>query len=561
MKKIVLFLILCFMSFSLFSMVNINALVLINNDTEYLETFGFSYDLVKKNGVLVGDNPVTLNSGSSTTLTYLVSSRFDLFTYPEAFDLDDVYFTIEFFVPISNQTVITSSTAGVTKEIIPSDLFPEYASQIFTYHFNLSTFDSIAEFSISFQYTTSNPAVVPSVNHASILAHYSLPEEVLDNVVDCGTDYSLLPDTNEAFINILSLTEYDHVSLSYKFTFIFEGVLYSFNLAIPEEIYNYDYISPYEEDPVNFVDFTASQMSFATGSEGETVLYIQPVSQRINHPVVSEADASQLVVGFITINLTTMEYEVINKLELVGIINKEANRFASLYCFFPAEVEELLTITVSFNYRINTILGIKGDWQIATNTYVHGESYEGSTPNWIWWIPAVGWGFGLGEELWGTLYDVEDVVVPINKADIPDEVTYKYVNDLDGTLSDLNNLALYKVSLGQFQDGLFTAATDENAYDISEFVILEILYSFDGAVYLATSNLIDSNVITPELSGGLFSNLFGDSISSDLQTIIWIGVGVVAVVMFNKLKLDKKPGLLIIIVGGIVYILYKLGFF
>lgn len=532
------------------------------SDFEYSEKFGLSYEDYKKDGSYIGDQKLYLNSSGLTAITFDLEEQINSLTYPAFFEIDELYLEVKFTsVKISDNLEIYSPDSTMEKldYVFDPAITTTYEADYFYHYFSLSDISNIKEYTTTFYYESDNSAALsPYIFHTTLNVHYVMESDALDDIVDVGTDYSLLPDTNGEFIDIFSLEEYDHTTLSYKFMFIYNDQFYSFNLAIPKEIYEYAYISPYEDDPVYFSDFEPGQMSYSMNGEDNRVLYIQPVLQRRNHPVISETDGSELVVGFVTINLTTMEYEVINKLELNGIINKEANRFASLYCFFPAEIDELLSITVSYDYRINSVLGIKGDWQSATNTYIHGESYEGETPNWIWWIPAVGWGYGLGDTLWGTIYDVEDVVMPIREDDIPDEVVYKYVNELDGSIKDLENLELYKVSLGQFQDGLFTAATDENAYDISDFVILEILYSFDGKVYLATSELIDSNVLTPELSGGLFSGLFDNSNGENL--LIWAAIAIIGIFVFTKLKLDKKPGLLIIIVGAIVYILYKLGY-
>lgn len=528
-------------------------------DYEYSEIFGLSYEDYKKDGSYIGDQKLYLNSSGLTAITFDIEEQIQSLTYPAFFEIDELYLEVKFSsVPIADNTEIYSPDTTMEKVdyVFDPAITTTVESDYFYHYFSISDISNIKQYTTTFYYESDNSsASSPYIFHSILHAHYVMTSGALDDINDVGTDYSQLPNTNGEFIDIFSLEEYNHSTLSYEFMFIYNDEFYSFDLAIPNQIYTYDYISPYEDEPVHFKDFEASQMSYSTNDEGTKILYIQPVLQRRNHPVISSEDGTELVVGFVTINLTTMEYEVINKLELMGIVNKEANRFASLYCFFPAEIDELLSITVSFDYRINTIIG-KGDWKSATNTYVHGESYEGETPNWIWWIPGIGWGYGLGDTLWGTIYDVEDVVMPIREVDIPDEVVYRYVNELDGSVSDLKNLELYKVSLGQFQDGFWTAATDENAYDISELIILEILYVFDGKVYLATSDLIDSNVITPELSGGLFGNFDSETI----KIIFWVVLGLFGIIMFTKLKLDKKPGLLIIIVGAIVYILYKLGY-
>lgn len=563
-KKITILTLLSIFSLIFFIPANVMAE---ESEFEYSESFGLSYEDYKKDGLYIGDQRIYLNSSGLTAITFDLADQIELLTYPAFFQVDEIYLKVMFSsVPIADNTEISSPDSTMVKEDFTYDpaITTTAEADNFYHYFSVSDIANIEQYATTFYYSTDNPeAVAPFVYHATLNVHYTMADGALDDVVDVGTDYELLPDTSGEFVDIFSLELYDLASLSYTFMFIYNGQFYSFDLAIPEEIYSYDYISPYVDEPVHFVDFLADQMSYASKSTGEKVLYIQPIIQRSNHPAVSGDDGSELIVGFVTINLITMQYQVINKLELTGIVNKEADRFAALYCFFPAEVEELLSITVSYSYRINSFLGIKGAWQTTINTYAHGESYAGHAPvSWLWWLSPVISGAAVAEDIWGTKYDIEDVVIPINERSVPEEVRYKYVNDLEGSLDDLEDLSLYKVSLGQFDDAnLFAPADDENAYDIQEFVILEILYSFDGIVYEATDDVIESEVISPDLSGGLFDGgIFENDSTGTMAIVFWVVVGILAVVLFNKLHLDKKPGLLVLIIAGMIYILYTLGY-
>jgi hypothetical protein len=373
---------------------------------------------------------------------------------------------------------------------------------------------------------------------ATLYLEYYEPVYTVDfeYLVECGNNYDLLPETNGVFTTILFMQEYDMGTHSYHMKFLYEDSLYTFDVAIPAEIYDYNYDSPYIREGVTFSDFLPGQLSYASDDDGNKVIYIQPVSQFSNYPVINDTEDAMLIVGFATINLTTMEFEIINKLELISVINKEENRYAYLYCFFPAEIEDLLSITVTYDFRQNYIFGIHGEWQTAVETYVHGEGTEGAVPNWIWWIPAFGWGWGIGSAITGNaIYDVDENIQTLQEQDVPDEVVYRYVNDLGGSTFDLNDLALYKVTLGQFQDGIFTNVTDQNAYDIQDLVVTEILYMFDGKVYTAYTDQIISLVSNPELVQNFYERISevtsGISLGIDSSWMSYAAIIVVALVI------------------------------
>lgn len=532
--------------------------------TEYTEEVSLiDADFIINGESVSSDSDYQLNSDTYTTVEFLIPNILDRVSTPSGYVIDEISLEVVFdMIRVSDNINVSTYDVrliNVTNEYSTINGLFE-VDRFYLYLDDESELE--ANYDTTFYYTSDgSSSTLPGINYSNMNVHFVLADETFDDVIDVGTNYELLPDTDTNFIDILTIEEYDHSTYSHELTFAFGPTLYKFDVAIPEEIYNYEYEIEHEENSLSFEYFNANQMSITTSPDGEVILYIQPDDEEENHPYILEDGSSPDIVGFSSINLSTMEYKIINKLELYGVVNQEDNRYASLYCFFPTFIEDLLSISLTYEYRINTIFA-KGDWQTALNTYVRGDSYNGQSPSWLWWIPAVGWGWIAGSAITGNaIYDVDDVIIPINESDIPDDVINKYETKLGGDSTNLDNLQLYKISLGQYQDGIFTAFSDENAYDIEEIVILEILYEFEGEVYIATADQINTNVYTPELSTG--SAEFFDNIAEWLGISVNLLITVVSiiggVIIISKFNLTKKPGLMLIVAGTVIYILYKTG--
>lgn len=360
-------------------------------------------------------------------------------------------------------------------------------------------------------------------------------------IKNIGSDYRQLPLTNEEFIDVIEFEEYHTQTHSFRFSIVYENILYKFNVAIPDELYNHNYDLTGKDQTISFINLKPNQISYATDNKGNRILYIQPDESIENYPLIYDGSDSTVIVGFSTINLTTMEYSIMNNLETIGVINKEENRNAILYCFFPSRIEELLSITVSYKYRTNYFFGIKGQWIETIETYVNGDKYEGVVPTWMWWIPGFGWGWVAGSAMTGnSIYDIDNVIETITQDDIPSTVKASYVNNLNGKYSDLDNLALYKVKLGQFQGGALTPFSDDNAYDIQDLVILELMYIYNGKVYKASEEII-SIVKNPELSPGLNEMLGIETITETLNKFItWGSITIIILIVIMGITKIKN---------------------
>lgn len=558
-KKVILIMTLFISSFLL-----MNQVVYAADDDVYEESYGLTNDNYEEsdflfNGEIAIYSDMYLSNGTYDEVTFMLDDAIEQISPQEGYEVQSITLKMQMAINYTeeNVTILTPNTELIKEESI----YGSYTATQYWLDIDVNDYQNMTHYTAQFSYQAdSEPELTPRVGTTWLEVVYVRSLDQYLDVVDVDSDYSSLPDTKGEFLSVMAFEQYNSTTHSYTVTYSFEDVVYEFNVAIPDDMYYHVYSSPYDE-VIYFRDIEANQMSIATSPEGETILYIQPDNTKSNIPSTLSSNEEPDIVGFATINLTTMEYKIINNLELMGVVQKEDNRYASLYAFFPTQIENLLSISVEYQYRINSILGIKGEWKDTLNTYVRGDQYDGIPPSWLWWLPGAGWGWAsstyiTGELTGQSIYDIPDVIVPITAAEVPGEVEYKYVNDLGGEMSDLEELELYKITLGQFQDGFFTAFSDDNAYDIQELVIIEVIYEYEGTVYEASQDDIDSIVVTPDLSPGLFDTDDG------LVRVVMVGViGMLGIYLISALKLHKHPGLLLILFGVGVYILIDLGVF
>lgn len=523
------------------------------------------------NGVIVTSyQDLFLTEGQYDEVTFELANVFDHVVPKDGYEVSTIQMKINLGTHYESDNVVyTSNETDLRKEITTypvGETTENYEATQFILDIDPNGYKDIVNYVADFSFTSDGSIETgwTRVSTTTIIVMYTKTLESYDNVIDVDSDYSKLPNTQETFLDIVSIEEYDASTHSYKMNYAVGDTAYSFNVSIPEDMYNYVYSSPYKER-IYFKDIPAEQMSIGTSPDGENILYIQPDFSKSHKPAIMENGDEPDIVGFATINLTTMEYNIVNKLQLMGVVAKEKDRYAYLYCYFPTQIEDLLSITVSYEYRINSLLGIKGEWQETMATYVQGDQYDGQPPSWLWWIPGAGWGWASATYITGDadIYNIDNVIQPIEAADLPGEVDYRYVNELGGDEYDKYSKELYKITLGQFQDGLFTAWSDENAYDIDELVILDILYEYKGQVYQASSeemeSIIANETISPSI-GQAFSTAFLDGEEmTDADMFVYGIIALVGVVLLLKMDLKKYPWMLFVVIGLGVYFLYQMG--
>ncbi|MFA5006258.1 MAG: hypothetical protein WC509_02135 [Candidatus Izemoplasmatales bacterium] len=374
----------------------------------------------------------------------------------------------------------------------------------------------------------------------------------IDTLVDVGTDYAALPDSINDFIRIGTAEIYEVASNSWTLTMIDtdetgEGTTYAFDVAIP---------AGFDISSIRFPDSTQLNISYTTTEEGDRVLYFQPDLSLPPVPSIAAGtveDPADLLAGFMAMNLTTLEYTTVERLKLNGIVAKEANDNAYLYCFFPLQVEDLLSISTSFRYRVNGILG-EGEWTTTNNIYSADEDAEVQPPLWLWWLsiqllmPAIPGLVDLFD--W---YNV-DQLAAIDVADLPSDVLADYVDLLEGDVADLDDLNLYRIHLGQFREFL------SMGYDISNVVITNITYVYQGVVYEAAAEVIDQEILTPPEEGAWWTQLW-TWLQENWQIVIGVIVAVVALVLLShalaavKVVLEMIAMILKAVIQGVGFVI------
>lgn len=364
---------------------------------------------------------------------------------------------------------------------------------------------------------------------AQLVIDYEEPIDVVNHV---GTDYNLLPDSLYSFVRISEIELYDVASNSYhiRFSKILPGestrTYYEFDVAIPSEVDMSQVIK----------DNGSVNMSYTTSEAGDRILYIQPNPDLLPYPNLSPSmgEVDQLMVGFSAVNLTTSECEIIEKLKINSLVNKESQDHAYAYLIFNNfEPDDVLAISMSYYYQY-TYLFRTSDWFYHSEIYSHGEFSDGRPSNWLWFIPGFGWGYWLGHTILGNHYfDVDEVLLPITINDLTDELMDRYEMEMGGNRFMLNDLTLYKVHLGQFREGLSTG------YNISQLAILNIIYIEEGIELSVPYEYIEFDVSYPDPVDPII-DLPG--VIDDLRTFlsIMIAVGSLSVIVLLFVFIGSK---------------------
>ena len=336
-------------------------------------------------------------------------------------------------------------------------------------------------------------------------------------LIDVISDYSSLPESVDSYEEITSYELYDEITNSYHMEFnnfestINEEITYKFDVALPEDV-NLD----------NYVKGTgAINVTYTTLASGDRVLYLQSDLTQSPYPLEVDIEAGfneedyNALTSFIVVNMTQQETQKFKLLVMNSIINKEDYYNAFMYCFYDITIEDILVMSVEYDYRYK-FFGIPGEWNTDYKTFYKNTTYEMECP---WWYMFV---IPFEDMITTTsMVELDDIVQdggtvnPIDntedgdyvvetistilKADIPENVLEKYYTDFNAVESDLDALNLYKIHIGQFiYDGFITGLN--TGYDISEYSVTKLLYKYDGIIYEATERQLDvqENIVPGE---------------------------------------------------------------
>lgn len=280
-------------------------------------------------------------------------------------------------------------------------------------------------------------------------------------VVDVGTNYNLLPVSEEKFIDISTSGLIDSNTNTHYFIFENNEILYKFYVSLP--------------DGLVLEDLREWILGYTTSLTGEKILYIAPDDENGSHMPFSELgtldDPIVLYRDSIALNLTTSEYHKINNLTIKGVVSKESNSNAYLYAVLPLEMQDLYSIELSYKYRLLYLFS-EDDYETVTHVYDHNATSEINPPNWIFWLSSP-WVYAGIDAM--NVYNI-DTIQSINV--LPDSINERYLSDeIGGTQEDLAVANLYKIHVGQFKNIFSTG------YDIQDVVIMDIIYGYNGIIY------------------------------------------------------------------------------
>jgi len=365
-------------------------------------------------------------------------------------------------------------------------------------------------------------------------------------VVDVGSNYSLLPDTDGEYYRIINIQLYDVETNSYHFKFevynsaSYDYVIYQFDVAIPDTINLNDYFN---------TDNGLINASYVMMDHEYQVIYLQP---NLDLEPIPSGDGTEdnpldVIDGFTTINLSDMTYSTVNKLQISSVINKESGSKAFMYSFMDPRIEDILSMSFTYNYQYIYPFGIQGTLKSTSILYIKGDQYEENPiPNQFINLQLVNRLFNL---FGYSMTSFEDSIDKISIDDIPDTVMTIYTDDLDGSLSRLNTLNLYKIYLGDFSS---TLTVD---YNIQDVVITDLLYTYQGVVYEAGSEVIEHEIEYPDTVGWTWDAVLQwlvDNAQYIIPSIIGLVVLVVVSIIFKAL------GTIFAFIGKIIKAIFKL---
>lgn len=287
-------------------------------------------------------------------------------------------------------------------------------------------------------------------------------------------------------------------------------------------------------------------------------------------------------------NLTTNEVKTKNVLRVYNYI-PDIDNDGNIYSYFympDVDIDNLISVSgmLAYRYWDDGLLGLAnpepGDINYKNVSAVRGET-SSSNPTWVedaykssylassiiglgtvaGILPGYGWAIAGASFLIGATLNIADVnqwfaydIEQINNV-MPSVALTNDINNYISQKSDDEAFnpdtdKLYKLHLATLQGG----DDVEIMGDLSN--ITQVVWETDGEIILLESENIDN----PSWGGpGTLEPEDAQSNNEDTNLLIYIGIGIIAVILLTSSNLQKKPGLLIIIIAGIIYILYTIG--
>lgn len=247
---------------------------------------------------------------------------------------------------------------------------------------------------------------------------------------------------------------------------------------------------------------------------------------------------------FLIWNLTTGQFQEIITGTVYGVPFVTGNgvstyNMAYVDLAIPWELEKIVSVRMSYQYRYHYLIGNPGQWQTITSQ----DLYEGALTavQAPWWNPFARWYYNdLLKNSVGQLWDYDQIELVTAEYGISEKTAFvNYINEkknLTLTMSEVfptvHNVG--RIFLGQFDK------FGSNAVEIKDIVLMEIRYINDGIEYSqpfpkqVITDTEDPSIGRPDLLGDFLEELWKLITSLWLISCIVIGFGASRIIFWKS---------------------------
>lgn len=315
-----------------------------------------------------------------------------------------------------------------------------------------------------------------------------------------------------------------------------------FELTYNENIYQNKFKFAFPEE-VNQSFITPSKLKLVNASGNLLLIYKQ--DERITYEF----------------NLDTLEYKKFDKLKTVGFTSAGDNNQAYLTMFLPKTTDLLLSVDLTYQYRLKELFLGYQDWEIVNKVYNYYENPDGffgqevsmteinSYRRDYVYMPFV----ALIRDM--TDYYDDQTIQRISFTNMDQSIKEQFLEYFDVNTDSFSNYTYWQISLGQFR------TITSVGFDIKDMTIIELTYMTDGDIYTFDFEEIDQEISDYETNNpdvfdyyntfsravsGIFDDIknFGSSIFAK-TTSMFFGIGFMIlafVVLTWVIKRKMNPG-------------------
>lgn len=336
--------------------------------------------------------------------------------------------------------------------------------------------------------------------------------------IDVNDQYQLLPEIYDIKdgLEVVDIQLINLLTKQYRIT-----VKYNASLVSPSFYYNISITFP-ENTDIQHPSFRKEYMRlYQDQIDGYYLVYTVSESP----PTLDFVDLVETSIILYQIYLDQQTYYEIAYVKVNGITTKTWNKHVWLHLFFEQEIEDLLSINIDFRYRYKSITGVYQPYRYINHFYSNSSN--------TLLIPeqAIDWKFRL---FYGNLTPEEvlhrqmlkqgfQIITPMQPSELSPEVVTKYVENLNRSLINLQTENIYRIHLGSFWDADLINKWD---VEISDIVIVEMAYKYDGVLYQSPYELIEQTILPTDQATSPFDwwhNLF-----PDLSRFLSVSLGIVS---------------------------------